>query len=130
MDITPQLEDVYKNKVKTIIDETKMDHENNDEEIIKILQSSFISNNYSGSDVSTLDTVSINTSPCSERYYSLSSHNSSDKLCGHVRGCSSNNRSMDNASDISSDYGCDEDTKICSKLAKYFLSKCFCIDDD
>ena len=123
MDITPELKETCKNKVKEIINEIKIDNEKNDEEIIKILQSSFINNNYSDSDVSSLDTVSINTSPSREYYYSLSSYSSTDKL----RSRDFNNNARDSYSDVSS--YC-EDPKICSKLAKYFLGKCCCIDDE
>lgn len=110
MDTSEDTKEFYKNKVNIIINEIKQDDQTNDEEIIRILQSNFINNNYSDSETSNLDTVSINTSPSSERYYSLSNNSSSDKLSNLSRDC--------------------EQSNVCAKLAKYFLKTCFCLDDD
>lgn len=113
MDITQPPKETYKEIVKDNITDIKKDDEHNDEEIIHIFQENFIGNYCDSecneySETSNLETISINTTPPSERYYSLSNHSSSDEL-----------------SSISSDC---RDTKICSKLAKYFLKTCFLVD--
>lgn len=104
--------DKYKNSLKQIITEIKSDDEKNDEQIIRFFQSDFIDQyQYSDSETSNLETISINTvSERSESYQSFS-----------------NNNSIETASDVSSQC---EDAKKCARLIKFLLSHCFCIDDD
>lgn len=123
MDIIPETKEAYKNKVQTLINEIKKDDEKNDEEITRLFQSNFINNHYSDSEDSNLDTITIDTSPLSERYYSLSNSSSSDKLSGR----NITNDIIEKISDVTVDCG---EREICGKWAKYFLSKCYCIDDD
>ena len=124
MDITSEHNDIYEDDVQRIIKGIKDDDKKNDEEIARIFQSKFTSNN-SDSEFSNLDTISINTSPSSERYYSFSNSSSSDnvscfKIGDHIREKLN--------SSISS---CDgEQEKVCPKWAKFFLKTCFCVDDE
>lgn len=128
MDITTDPKNTYKDEAQTLIQEIKKndeknDHEKKEEEIVNFLQANFMNNNYSDSEDTNLDTITITTSQSSERYYSLSNHSSSDnvscfKIGDHIR---------EKLSSRSND--CQE-TKVCPKWAKYFLQTCFCLDDE
>lgn len=121
MDI--QSYDKHKESIQSFISEIKSEEDKINEEIIHFFQTEFIRSYYSDSEESNMETISIDTSPSSERYYSLSNTISSDniscfKIGDHIREKLSNNTSE-----------CEE-KKVCPEWSKYFLKTCFCVNDE